>query len=448
MTVLSTGIMFLNIASGIVGGIWLAILGHWGLIIYGVVLGVVMPWVYSITLLPSMGIMLLVNYFQKRKNIFLVSIFGYLGSLFSNLIIALWVYFVYVSFLNMANLASIIPVLLFAYSTMLSPLSYMARKEGPESFGSILGVLLAIVCYFAFFIIGLFGYPSFLHLVLISAVFSFITMTIISPSIASEMKQNAEESFEKEPQKYEYLLKDALVTYESLNLNYKVPVCLGIDEEGKEHFADLVDLKHILMGGQTGSGKSIFAHSLINSLLLRFSPEDLKLLLVDMKRVEFTQYNGLPHMITDCLVDSSLVIKWLGEVLDEKKKSKNIKPYNLIIIDTSSDIMLNNYRNDFMNLINEILVSGPSLGIFLVMYDSRVGEEVFPLSFVSGFNTIICFATADKAGSEILINSGDGVNLLGRGDMLLLKKDQLFSTHLQAPFISDNEIKETIDTLK
>jgi hypothetical protein len=198
MTVLSTGIMLLNITSGIVGGIWLAVLGHWGLIIYGIVLGIVMPWMYSLTILPSMGIMFLMTFFQKRKNIFLVSVTGYLGSLYSNLTIAVWVYFVYTTFLNLADQTNVIPVLLFGYSTMLSPLSYMARKEGPDSFGSTLGVLLAIVCYFALFTIGLFGYPNFLHLFIISAIFSIITISLISPSLASEMGQTEDEVFEKE----------------------------------------------------------------------------------------------------------------------------------------------------------------------------------------------------------------------------------------------------------
>lgn len=242
-------------------------------------------------------------------------------------------------------------------------------------------------------------------------------------------------------------LKRMIEQYEKLNLNYKLPVPLGVDGENKEQFADFVDLKHILMGGQTGSGKSVFAHSLINFLLLRFSPEDLRILLVDMKRVEFPlTYNGLPYLITDCLMDSELTTKWLRRVLDEKKRSKNIKPYTLIVIDTSSDIMCSNYRNDFINLVNEILINGSALGIYLVMFDSRVGEEVFNPLFISGFNTIICFTTADKAGSKLLINSEDGADyLLGRGDMLLLKKDQPHPVRLQAPYISGEEIERIVD---
>lgn len=240
-------------------------------------------------------------------------------------------------------------------------------------------------------------------------------------------------------------LKRMIEQYDKSNLNYKLPVPLGVDVENKEQFADLVVLKNILMGGQTGSGKSVFVNSLINFLLLRFSPEDLKLLLVDMKRVEFYLFKGLPHLITDCLVDSGLTVKWLRNVLDEKMKSKNIKPYILVVIDTSSDIMLSDYRNDFINLINEILVYGPDLGIYLVMYDSRVGEEVFPTSFISGFNTIICGAVADKDASQLLINSNDGVNLLGRGDLLFLKKGQQHPLRLQVPWESEEENKKIID---
>lgn len=186
MTILSIPILVLNLTSGLIGGIWLAILGNWEIIIYGLLLGIVMPWVYSITLLPSLGGMLLLNFFQKHNNVFLVSVVGYLVSLFSNLTIALWVYFVYTSFLSLADQTTVIPLLLFGYSTMLSPLSYMASKDSQDSFGSTLGVLLAIVCYLTLFVVGLIGYPTFLHLVIICAIFSFITMCLISPALMPE----------------------------------------------------------------------------------------------------------------------------------------------------------------------------------------------------------------------------------------------------------------------
>ncbi len=186
ITFLSSVIMILNFSSGIVGGIWLAFLGEWGLLIYGFLLGILMPFAYTITLLPSMLFMFLIGFAQKHRNYFLISVFGFLGSLVSNLIIAYWTYFVFVTFLNRAEPVSVIPILLWGYSTVLGPLSYMAQKEGPDSTGSYMGVLLAIICYLVLTIIAFIGYPSFNHLIIVSAIFSFITMTLISPALVDE----------------------------------------------------------------------------------------------------------------------------------------------------------------------------------------------------------------------------------------------------------------------
>lgn len=201
MTIMSIPILILNLTSGLIGVIWLIILGQWGIIIYGFVLGMVMPWAYSITVLPSMGIMFLLDLFQKHKNIFLVSLTGYFGSLYSNATVAIWVYFVFVSFMNRADQTTAIPILLLGYSTMLSPLSYMAKADGPDNFGNKLGILLAMVCYLTLTVIALIGYPSFTYLLIICGIFSFITMSMVSPVIASEMEKDKSDNLENELEK-------------------------------------------------------------------------------------------------------------------------------------------------------------------------------------------------------------------------------------------------------
>jgi S-DNA-T family DNA segregation ATPase FtsK/SpoIIIE len=237
-------------------------------------------------------------------------------------------------------------------------------------------------------------------------------------------------------------LKEMLQEYEKAELDYKLPIMLGVDDSGKNQYSDLTAIGNILMGGQTGSGKSMFAHCIINSLIQYCSPNDLRLLLIDMKRVEFGVYDRLPHLLTDPITDSELVIEWLRKVIDDKRKSKALRPYSVIIIDTYSDIMVSDFRKDFINLISEIIICGPDLGIYVVMYDSRVGEEVFDPVFVSGIKTHICFATASKSGSQLLINSDEGESLLGSGDMLLLKEGKPPLIHLQAPYITSEQVVE------
>ncbi len=235
-------------------------------------------------------------------------------------------------------------------------------------------------------------------------------------------------------------LKTMMEDYDKSGLKYKIPVMLGVNSFGKNEYADLTELKSILMGGTTGSGKSVFGNAIISSLLFRFLPCELKLLLIDMKRVEFSIYNGLPHLLTDCIVDSGITVKWLKKVLDDKKKSKLIKPYTFIVIDTSSDILISEFQEEFIKLITQITNEGPDLGIYTVMYDSRVGNEVFPAIFLKNFKTHICFNTADGTASKILINSEDGQFLLGRGDMLLKSGDSQELKRIQAPLISEKEI--------
>lgn len=235
--------------------------------------------------------------------------------------------------------------------------------------------------------------------------------------------------------------------YDKSGLKYKIPVMLGMNTFDNNEYADLTELKSILMGGTTGSGKSVFAHSLICSLLMRFSPHELKILLMDMKRVEFSIYNGLPYLLTDCIVDSGVAVKWLGKILEEKKKSKAIQPLTLIVIDTNSDIMFSNYAKEFSELISQITNEGPGLGIYIIMYDSRVGSEVFPPSFIKNFKTHICFNTSTKEASQLLVNSDNGINLLGKGDMLFKTGSEELK-RIQSPNITENEITSIVSSAK
>ncbi len=253
--------------------------------------------------------------------------------------------------------------------------------------------------------------------------------------------------------------------YRQLGLDYNLPVCLGIDDKRNEHFADLVDLKHILMAGSTGSGKSIFGHTLIASLLSLVNPNKLKLLLIDMKRVEFPRiYDNLPCLLTKVLFDSNEVFTQLDLLANEKKarlkkilqsKADNFEeycqqhpkenlPYIVVIIDTFSDIILFDSLR-FEKLIGQLTDSSDKTGIHLVIYDSRPSLDVFTPLIRASFPTRICFNVSRVIDSKITINTSGGEKLLGRGDMLLLREDQKRPIHLQAPFISEKEIKDIVN---
>jgi len=258
-----------------------------------------------------------------------------------------------------------------------------------------------------------------------------------------------------------YRLKDGLISYRNLHLDYKLPICLGIDEIGKEHFADLADLGHVLLAGATGSGKTVFGNSIIISLMSFLKPYEIKFLLVDMKQVELGVFKDSPYLLTDPLVNPEGVfnqLELLGREVEARlwklelggvetieelrlKYPKGNFPYILVLIDTFSDLILN-YRERFEAIMERLASSALKVGVHIVMCDSRVGDDEFTPHIRSLFPTKICFKVCDADASSLILNTSGAENLLGRGDLLLLEKDQQTPIHLQAPLISDKEIEE------
>jgi len=239
-------------------------------------------------------------------------------------------------------------------------------------------------------------------------------------------------------------LLELLKEYEASDLDYELPVVLGENAEEKVVFADLVELGHILIAGETGSGKSSFLHQLIWTLITKFSPDILELLLIDMKRVEFGIYKDIPHLVTSPIFDPDLAIEWIKKNIDQKKKNKLNNRYSIIIIDTFSDLTIDPVREKFIKLVNEIVSMSSKPGIHLIMCDSRVDNQVFDQSFISGFKTKMCFKVVDDNASKLIISSGAGKDLLGKGDVLLLMESHNEPIRLQTPHISFEEIKEKI----
>ena len=256
-----------------------------------------------------------------------------------------------------------------------------------------------------------------------------------------------------------YPVKDFIKKYRQLGLDYNLPVCLGIDDEGNEHFADLVDLNHILMAGSTGSGKSIFGHALIYSLSSLVDTKKLKFLLIDMKMVEFTRvYYNFPYLLTKPIFDPNKALIQLDLLVNEKQtrlkkilrsKADNFEeycqqhpkenlPYIVVIIDTFSDMILS-YSTRFEKLISQLTDNSTKTGIHLVIYDSRPSQDVFTPLIRASFPTRICFNVSRVVDSKITINTSGGEKLLGSGDMLFLKEGQKSPIHLQAPFISEKD---------
>ncbi len=276
--------------------------------------------------------------------------------------------------------------------------------------------------------------------------------------------------FSDEPHKVDqvfYDLQDALDSKEYKNAKGSLLFPVGKDESGKFVIADLHKLPHILAGGQTGSGKSNFTEgTLILSLLHRYSSDELKLLLVDPKMVQFTQYNGIPHLIKPVITtpdDSKNAMDWLLNETEDRfdtladSKSKNIEQYNssgkghmpfvVLIIDEVADLMMVDgkyYEKSFIKLLQK----SAAVGIHIYIGTSRPSVDVLPDLLRANFVTKIAFKTASKVDSEALIDVAGAENLQGRGDLLFSSLDSSLPIHLQAPYVSDEYMAKYVEDLK
>lgn len=192
---IATIVMILNLFYGIVGGIWLAILGHWGSIGIGLGLGIAMPWIYAIASLPTMGLSFVFTYFAKKGSKTFTGISGFLTSIYHNALLAMWVIWVFSFFMGMADSKSFIPYLLWGYSTMMAPLSYMASKEPPDSMGTILGVFFAQLCYLIWVLFSFFGknlIPWLYAIITVGVLLSlFATVVAIAQMVEEEKMKKA-----------------------------------------------------------------------------------------------------------------------------------------------------------------------------------------------------------------------------------------------------------------
>lgn len=207
ISIIATIVLILNIFSGIVGGIWLAILGHWGSIGFGFGLGFAMPWIYFLVSRPAMGLGFIVAFFVERRSKTFISILGFLTALYNNALLASWVFGVYIFFMNRANAQSYIPYLLWSYSTMMAPLSYMASKEPPDNFGTTVGLFYSQICYFIFVLSFFFrgNFTLWLYTIISTGIaFSlFVIVLIIAQMIEEERAKKARLAYESPENLYE-----------------------------------------------------------------------------------------------------------------------------------------------------------------------------------------------------------------------------------------------------
>jgi len=247
----------------------------------------------------------------------------------------------------------------------------------------------------------------------------------------------------------------------------KLLVPLGLDVSGEPKIADITKMPHVLIAGQTGSGKSVLLNSWIATLLFRTSPSEVKMILVDPKRVEFTQYNKVPHLISPVIVDPERVInalKWATKEMDERYKkfaeagARNIEAYNemagfqampyiVIIIDELADIILF-APAEVEDHICRLAQMARATGIHLVIATQRPSVDVLTGLIKANIPARISFAVASMTDSRVILDSPGAEKLLGRGDMLYIPPDQAKPSRIQGAFVSDHEIHKLINFME
>ncbi len=242
---------------------------------------------------------------------------------------------------------------------------------------------------------------------------------------------------------------------------------IGKDIGGNSVVADLAKMPHLLVAGQTGSGKSVMINSLITSLLYRNSPSDLKLILVDPKQVEMAPYNDLPHLLTPVINEPEKCIsalKWAVAEMERRLRTmsevgrrniveyNNLKkeegmPYIVIVIDELADLMMMAAR-DVEALVVRLAQKARAAGIHLVLATQRPSVDVITGLIKANVPARIAFTVASQIDSRTIIDQMGAEKLLGRGDMLLLTSEMPKPKRIQAALIEDGETAKVTDFLR
>ena len=247
--------------------------------------------------------------------------------------------------------------------------------------------------------------------------------------------------------------------FEDLRKKAKLPVGIGKGGSGETVVIDLAKMPHLLVAGSTGSGKSVFVNTVISCLLIQKDPSELRLLLIDPKRVELTPYNGIPHLLTPVVVETDQVVSLLKglnrEMMDRyrrmeeigvrnidsyNKKSPDQMPYLVVAVDELADLMMT-ASADVERELCRLAQLGRATGIHMIVATQRPSVDVLTGLIKANFPSRVSFALTSQVDSRTILDSSGAEKLLGKGDMLYQSVDMSRAERVQGVFISDEEIE-------
>ena len=263
-------------------------------------------------------------------------------------------------------------------------------------------------------------------------------------------------------------LRGVMESPEFQRIDSGLAIALGEDVSGHSVATDLALMPHLLIAGATGSGKSVCINSIICCLLCNNGPEDLKVLMIDPKMVELTNYNGIPHLLAPVVVEMDQVVRslaWITHQMDERYRLfhqtgvRSLEEYNrrmsrrkderplptlVILIDELADLMMV-APDEVERHICRVAQMGRATGIHLAIATQRPSVDVVTGLIKANFPARISFAVTSQVDSRVILDQGGAESLLGRGDMLFMSPQQSAPIRLQGCFVSDKEIDRLTD---
>ncbi|MGA2112302.1 MAG: DNA translocase FtsK 4TM domain-containing protein [Anaerolineales bacterium] len=261
-------------------------------------------------------------------------------------------------------------------------------------------------------------------------------------------------------------LRDVVESEAFQRMKAPLRFALGQDVSGHAVVADLAAMPHLLIAGTTGSGKSVCVNSIVTCFLLHNTPDDLRLLMVDPKRVELTHYNGIPHLLAPVVVDLDRVVgalQWITREMDERYHrfaqagARNLDDFNrkaeasnakkvpawVVVIDELADLMLM-APDETERIITRLAQLSRATGIHLMIATQRPSVDVLTGLIKANFSARISFAVASSVDSRVILDQPGAERLLGRGDMLFQAPDAAAPVRLQGAYVSEIELLRVV----
>ena len=266
-------------------------------------------------------------------------------------------------------------------------------------------------------------------------------------------------------------LRDMMHSKNVENAKGYLPIILGKDTSGNDIVVDLVDMPHLLIAGSTGSGKSVALNTLLISLLCKKTPDELKLVIIDPKRLEFAAYDGIAHLLFPLITQphkAGPVLQWLVRLMEERYElmaSKGVRgifdykkwclqehvedelPFIVVIIDELADLMMV-ARKDVEDAIARLAQMARAAGIYLIVATQRPSVDVLTGVIKVNFPSRISFRVTSKIDSRTILDAMGAETLLGKGDMLFVDAQSSSIRRIHGPYVTDEEIQMVVNAIK